>query len=180
MKNKKLCHKITVCFLALLMIFSTCTTAFAVVPEEGVIHYVSLGDSMTNGYGLLGYDANTGVEDYGEDSYANLFEEWLGRNGATVDHKRLAMSAMRAEDLHWLLELDYENPAVIDVTDSAEFVEEQWVEQFPTTGDYWTWKELCDDYRFAVAAYTIEHEGDASSNSKITRGEAGICGYRRG
>ena len=32
------------------------------------IKFVSLGDSMTNGYGLEGYNHNSGVEDYGTGS----------------------------------------------------------------------------------------------------------------
>ena len=134
------------------------------------INYVSLGDSMTNGYGLPGYDGNTGLEDYGDGSYANLFAEWLEETyGITVDHAQLAMSGMRAEDLHWLLELDYTDDEAIAITD-GEWDEDAWNSKF-TTGDYWTWNELCDDYRFAVAANTIVN-GDPLG--KITDKEAAI------
>ena len=51
------------------------------------LNYVSLGDSMSNGYGLPGYDGHTGVEDYGNGSYANLFAEEIG-------WLRLAMQTM--------------------------------------------------------------------------------------
>ena len=100
--------------------------------------YVSLGDSMSNGYGLDEYDGNTGVEDYGDKSYTNKFAEYLG-----ADHVQLAMSAMRVEDLHWLLEVDYDDPAVIEVIDTLQggWNEELWYSVF-TNGDYWTWDEL--------------------------------------
>ena len=71
----------TALLLSLLMVFSVCSTALVVyaadADESNEINYVSLGDSMSNGYGLPGYDGNTGVEDYGEGAYGNQFAEWL-------------------------------------------------------------------------------------------------------
>ena len=82
--------------------------------EPGVegISYVSLGDSMTNGYGFTGYnqgnladgDFYVGNGVYGERAYPNTFAKWLAdKNGAFVHHARLGTSAMRAEDLYYLL-----------------------------------------------------------------------------
>ena len=78
------------------------------------INYVSIGDSMTNGYGFLGYDqAGTkadgydflaGEKVYGEGSYALQFEKYLEKYG-TVNHTKLALSGFRAEDLAFLLGL---------------------------------------------------------------------------
>ena len=115
--------------------------------QKPVINYVSLGDSMTNGYGLPGYDMDSGVADYGDGSYANLFAAWLKEAGYAdkVNHAQLAMSGLRAEDLHWLLELDYENADAISLTD-GEWNEEAWNAMF-TTGDYWTWNEICTHSR---------------------------------
>lgn len=119
------------------------------------LNYVSLGDSMTNGYGLGGYNGNTGVEDYGTQSYANQFATAIG----ATHHAQLAMSAMRAEDLHWLLEVDYDDPAVVsainEMDTNNDWDEDLWYSVF-TNGDYWTWKELVHDYRLDVAAYCIE------------------------
>lgn len=128
--------------------------------QKGTLNYVSLGDSMTNGYGLEGYNGNTGVEDYGEKSYANQFAEWLKTSGRAteVNHAQLAMSAMRAEDLHWLLEVDCDDPAVeavINELAASGWNEDLWYSVF-TNGDYWTWEELVNDYRLDVAAYCIE------------------------
>ena len=77
------------------------------------LNYVSLGDSMTNGYGFTGYNQGNLIEDvdfyigngvYGERAYPNTFAEWLAaKNGAVVHHARLGTSAMRAEDLYYLL-----------------------------------------------------------------------------
>ena len=85
------------------------TAAFA---AEAEINYVSLGDSMTNGYCFTGYNQGsisdnqfkTGDGVYGVDAYPNLFAEWLEEEtGKTVNHSKLAVSAMRAEDLNYLL-----------------------------------------------------------------------------
>jgi len=142
--------------LVVALVASMCTTAFAgKLPNDEVtsVKYVSLGDSMTNGYGLPGYDGDTGCEDYGYGSYANQFAEWLG-----AEHTQLGMSAMRAEDLHWLLEFDYNDAEAVAVTEMSEWDEARWEAAF-TTGDYWTWNEFCDDYRFAAAAYAIQNDG---------------------
>ena len=111
-------------------------------------NYVSLGDSMTNGYGLPGYNHNSGVADYGEGSYANTFAQWLDAN-----HAQLAMSGIRTEDIHWLLELDYEDPAAIALIDKAvknlnswDQVADEWNEFFGC-GDYWTVDEIVDHSR---------------------------------
>ncbi|MBR4852335.1 MAG: hypothetical protein IKV01_01890, partial [Clostridia bacterium] len=152
------------------LMLGVCSSPIALAADalnkEGPVNYVSLGDSMTNGYGLDGYNGNTGVEDYGEKSYANEFAAWLG---ADTNHAQLAMSAMRAEDLHWLLEVDYNDPAVENVINemaATGWNEELWYSVF-TNGDYWTWKELVNDYRLDVAAYCIEGKdggGDTGFN----------------
>lgn len=206
--RKKAFRSALAVLLAFCLMFSTVGTALAAGtaggndPETGKVskkNYVSLGDSMTNGYGLPGYDGNTGVEDYGYGSYANQFAEHYGFN-----HAQLAMSAMRAEDLHWLLELDYEDEEAIALTDAhpnddgyydeheedetchhtnvvyhgddysmkwwKEVHEAKWNAKFGN-GDYWTWNELCDDYRLGVAAYAIQNDG---AIGKITDKEAAI------
>ena len=112
--------------LVLVMTFAMLLSAFA--PTLGVFaenlnddageqesnekHYVSIGDSMTNGYGFEGYNqgnkmtiadfiAGKGV--YGAGSYALQFEEYLRGKGYDVTHTKLASSALRAEDLLYLL-----------------------------------------------------------------------------
>ena len=164
--KKNLFAKVLSCTMALLMVFGVCTPVMTMAASDPtgsagtvgeVINYVSLGDSMTNGYGLPGYDGNTGVEDYGNESYANLFAKELGTN---VHHAQLAMSAMRAEDLHWLLEVDYNDSKVQELIirmDRNDQFDDEWYDVFPN-GDYWTWKELVHDYRFDVAAYCINEK----------------------
>lgn len=104
-------------FVAVLTAFaltlSMAAPAFAYPAKDGdgVINYVSLGDSMTNGYCFTGYDqGNISADDfkngnnvYGEDAYPNQFESWLVEQGYSVNHSKLAVSAMRAEDLNYLL-----------------------------------------------------------------------------
>ena len=112
--------------LALSMAFGFCYEAFPKtkqvsadgastesVADDGVINYVSIGDSMTNGYGFAGYrqggyqvgdSFQEGDGVYGDASYANQFADWLdGLDERTVEHDKLASSALRAEDLLYLL-----------------------------------------------------------------------------
>ena len=111
--------------LVISLVASLSVTAFAGNAEDKKeIIYVSIGDSMTNGYGLDGYDGESGIMNYGKDVYSNQFAAWLagyegeiaddqtvfvGPDGTTVDHRQLAMSGMRSEDLAWLLQLNCPN-----------------------------------------------------------------------
>lgn len=99
------------------------SVAFAEEEPEKTINYVSLGDSMTNGYGLSGYNGNSGVLDYGYGSYTNQFALWLEENDYAdkVNHFQLALSAMRAEDLHWLLEVDYTDETVLSLIQEMDY-----------------------------------------------------------
>ena len=110
--------------LAFSMMFSFCYNAFpksvfehehvhAHAEETDTINYVSLGDSMTNGYGFEGYRQGNYAEGdsfpygtgiYGEGSYALQFADWLEEEtGKEVNHAQMASSACRAEDLLYLL-----------------------------------------------------------------------------
>ena len=100
--------------LVISMLFSIFpTAAFASTDDE--INYVSIGDSMTNGYGFEGYEQNSddrtlydfvaGKNVYGNGSYALQFEEYLKKEnpGATVSHTKLAPSGLLADNLLYLL-----------------------------------------------------------------------------
>ena len=114
--------------LVLVMTFAMLLGAFA--PALGVfagnhketttnekLNYVSIGDSMANGYGFEGYEQGKTVEGdymtydkfiagdgvYGEGSYALQFADYLTGLGYDVNHTKLAVSALRAEDLLYLL-----------------------------------------------------------------------------
>ena len=172
MKLRQISFKLVSLVMVLAILFSVSATTISAAAQS-IEHdhteentdekiYVSLGDSMTNGYGLPGYDGNTGVEDYGNGSYANTFADHINAD----KHYQLAMSAMRSEDLHWLLEVDYNDDAVLEViqtlADDQKYYAENieafnalWYSVF-TNGDYWTWFELVNNYRFDVAAYCIE------------------------
>ncbi len=100
--------------LAFVMMFSTCGTVFAEGGDsKETIKYVSIGDSMTNGYGFVGYKQNSsgadgydfmsGTNMYGEGAYPLQFETYLTEQGCDVEHTKLATSAMLAEDLLYLL-----------------------------------------------------------------------------
>ena len=150
--------------------------------------YVSIGDSMTNGYGMDGYDGESGVVNYANNTYANQFAAWLagysgsilddqvifeGANGV-VDHRQLAMSGLRAEDLHWILTLDYENEELLQTiynkwgADWTNEVKDLWFGEWGfINGDYRTWSDFCDwDYRYADAAAKIlaTYNGNAGNS----------------
>ena len=81
--------------------------------ESNEKHYVSIGDSMANGYGFDGYQqGNDGVniidnqdKFYGAGAYPLQFEKYLNKEqGYDVTHTKLASSALRAEDLLYLLD----------------------------------------------------------------------------
>ena len=121
---KKICMKVISVLMVLSMIAGVCAPVVqgsAVLGNTAEykgdeIYYVSLGDSMTNGYGFEGYRQG-GLGDgafigggegiYGYAAYPNQFADWLentyygGRRA--VNHIQLASSAMRAEDLLFLL-----------------------------------------------------------------------------
>ena len=132
---KNILKRATALLLSLLMVFSVCSTSLVIYAQETAqnafleelwksltagdssdnnLVYVSIGDSMTNGYGVEGYDGESGIMNYGINTYANKFAAWLagytgpidddqtvfvGSDGKTVDHRQLAMSGMRSEDL---------------------------------------------------------------------------------
>ena len=142
--KKTLTSKILSLLMAVLMVFGVASTGLIVMAEtvSEEINYVSLGDSMTNGYGFEGYEQGNytnGTYDflndvgiYGEGSYALQFEEYLAAKfNATVNHTKLAPSALLADDLLYLLGArdeefdddwagyrdyvgDYDNPENID------------------------------------------------------------------
>jgi len=147
--------------LVISMLFSIFPTAVFAddSAETKTIHYVSFGDSMSNGYGLPGYELNSGVETYGTVAYGNQFAKWLEENGYAddVDHAQLSMSGIRVEDLHWLLELDYNDQEAISLIQElidGEWDEEKWNAKF-TTGDYWTLEEICNHSRLDATYLAI-------------------------
>ena len=136
--------------------------------EEKPIVYVSIDDSMTNGYCLNGYDGNSGGVNYGIETYANKLASWLaGYNGTiaddqvifsgtkgTVDHRPRAISGMRAQDIQWVLNLDYEDESLMkdlyaNEYQAAKWSESKWYDTWKFPGDRRTWADFCDStYRY--------------------------------
>ena len=106
--------------LVFCMLISMAPAAFAVEVkdgnENGKIDYVSIGDSMANGYGFVGYEQGNNPHDsgtydfiedenvYGAGAYPLQFEDYLTEQGYDVNHTKLAPSGLLAEDLIWLLD----------------------------------------------------------------------------
>lgn len=138
-------------------------------------NYVSLGDSMTNGYGLPGYeyeypkggDENDECAEGCTENHTHIVFHWA--NGYLQETPasypvlfakennfiltQMAMSAMRVEDLHWVLEADPDNlPA---------FVTGEWDDAWYTTygaGDYYTWDE------FTTGRFEEVYPGSTTAN----------------
>ena len=116
------------------------------------INYVSIGDSMTNGYGFEGYkqDSNdinvydfiAGKNVYGEGSYALQFEEYLKGKGYDVNHTKLAPSALLTYDLLYLL-------------DGCEEVEDGWNGYKDYVGNTYTDAELKEHFQNAITEADI-------------------------
>lgn len=108
--------------LAICMVLSFCpVAAFAAEPAK---KYVSLGDSMTNGYGLTGYDDPHRVNGF--------LDEVLGAYPYQLENElnfdlvaQLATSAMRAADLNYILR--YPN-AKADPYTEDEFINNRWTD----------------------------------------------------
>ena len=118
---KRFWRSATAMLLATCLLLSVCGNGIAVfAQQQKTTYYVSLGDSMTNGLGMLsGYDAHDscGYMEIASDTYPARFSAWLagydgpisagqstykGTNG-TVKLTQLATSGMRSEDLHYIL-----------------------------------------------------------------------------
>ncbi len=171
---KRTCTRVLRSALSLVLVFclslSLCGAAFATGADE--INYVSLGDSMTNGYALDGYRYNGYLQDV-PGSYPALFAKDLAeKTGATVNLTPLAMSAMRAEDLHFILEFPYENSEAVDFIEAArdweEFDEAAWNAMF-STGDEYTWDEFTDRDRFNEPAYDGFEKGYGAGTANVAR-----------
>ncbi|MBE7056856.1 MAG: hypothetical protein E7388_05395, partial [Ruminococcaceae bacterium] len=108
--------------LVLCMMTGICPVSFATTvdnEDDGIINYVSLGASNTNGYGLDGYlpegttaanknNANVyGYKRVPEGSYPDLVRDYLVDKGYTVNLDQLAISSMRVEELRVLLDNSY-------------------------------------------------------------------------
>ena len=120
MKLRQISFKLVSLVMVLAILFSVSATTISAAAqsiehdhteENKEINYVSIGDSMTNGYGFTGYEQGSDNLDfigggegiYGKDSYPMLFEQYLKDKGYDVEHTKLASSALRAEDLYYLL-----------------------------------------------------------------------------
>ena len=109
--NQKIFRSFTAMLLVICMMVGLCPASFAMTvnSDDGIINYVSLGDSMTNGYGLDGYETEEGLNVNGflqqvPESYPVLFKNWLQETtGNEVELTQLATSALRAEDFAYIL-----------------------------------------------------------------------------
>lgn len=137
--TKKMWRAMLSMVLVLSMVLAPCTSAMAApaldAEDDGVINYVVLGDSMTNGYCMPGYypqdssdEGNVrGYQVVVPNTYPDLFAKYLAKDGATVETDQLAISGIRAEELRFLLDEGYKGDAyTADVFDTDNEAGEQW------------------------------------------------------
>ena len=97
--------------LVLCMVLGFCPVPAHAAEES--LKYVTLGDSMTNGYGLEGYDVYGDVGGYltvVPEAYPAKFSAWLEEyTGKNVELTQLAISRMRSQDVCYLLTYGSEN-----------------------------------------------------------------------
>ncbi len=131
--------------------------------------YVSLGDSMTNGYGMPGYDHN-GFLHNAPDTYPEQLADTY-----QWEHIALAVSGMRAEDLQFVLEFPWDDSDAVAVAtrtpaddgytaaSHGRFYEAQWwadvnaAKWYDTfdAGDFYTWDESITVNRFNDPYYDV-------------------------
>lgn len=148
--NSKNTHKfkaLLALFLSISMLFSMVVTTYAALPQDlplreengeliydkdgnltydGVINYVSIGDSVTNGYGLDGYYFVSGDKEINSNGYKRVVEtaypnrvvEILESKGLDVELTQLAMSSMRYSDLRMILDDDFHGDSHLGDSDN--------------------------------------------------------------
>ena len=127
--------------LAACLLFGICSNGIAVfAQQQKTTYYVSIGESMTNGLGLLsGYDEHysNGYLEVAADAYPAQFSAWLaGYDGkvvpgqteykgskGTVKLTQLATSGMRAEDLNYILKYGGPNELPMDAYMTKEVLQ---------------------------------------------------------
>lgn len=131
--HRKMWRSVVSMVLALTLVFGMTPAAFAATgttaqSDDAEFHYVSLGASPTNGYGMRGYledevyqdpttfDKNTsnvyGYQRAPETAYPSLVANALEtETGKEVTLDQLAMSSMRAEEVRVLLDDTYDGDA---------------------------------------------------------------------
>ena len=152
-------------------------TALADGPEPLVL--VSLGDSMTNGFGMPGFDEEgKGVEGFRqtdvEGTYPARLAAYLAeQNKVDVDWRQLAMNCMRVEDINFALRFDTESDAMIALANELKYkdnssdawndgIKEKWnttfVDDGHVIGDYYTFCNYVSD-RFNQWGVVYEDDG---------------------
>ena len=139
--------------LVLCLVAGLCPAVFAAETEQKV-KYVSLGDSMANGYGLTGYGNVNGYLEESPDAYPVKVAEHFGWD---LTHQ-LAMSAMRAEDLHYILEYGKENAYPGDEYTRKEFINGRFVSNCGGV------QAAADTYQSAVADADVITLGIGNAN----------------
>ncbi|MBO4962214.1 MAG: hypothetical protein J6C97_00395, partial [Clostridia bacterium] len=160
-KLQKVSYYVILALLAICFVF---TGASLIVTADDnsssntqTIKYVSLGDSMTNGYGLNGY-ANNGLMIETPSAYPARFAKYLSQvKNAEVDLVQLAVAAQRPEDISFFLEIDLNDQEAVDI---ANRTKNEWIAKYGDTewknglinewnakfknGDFYTWTEQTD------------------------------------
>ena len=124
--------------------------------SKDTLNYVSLGDSMSNGYGLDSAYKHNGFNYYASTAYPNLFAAWLEREtGTPVNHSQFAMSGQRVEDIRFTLELDYDDPKVIEFFEIIDKNNDRYYSNATRT-DYYNWTDIPEGQTKTVEQLFLE------------------------
>ncbi len=135
------------------------------------IYYVSLGESMTNGYILDDVYQYPGYHSYAVNAYPNKFAQWYADTyNTTVKHEELAMAGLRVEDLLFALDFDLggdiTNPVVSPEAEAllrevgalcTDQSEEEWLEEITVNGKTQTVRDHFLEVFGSVDQYTYAH-----------------------
>lgn len=163
MKQKRTIRKALSLLLVLCMMLGICPiTLFAT--RRPTLNLVSLGDSMTNGYGHDGYYAgSTQVNGFRQNDVSTTYPYRLKQmleSTYDVNWEALAVSCMRTEDVNFLLryhtnddtwntlaaELDNIDSTVDNWNDTQKARwDSTFIDDGNVIGDYFTWNEFVND-----------------------------------
>lgn len=102
----------TLAILLVIALLAGFTACFAADADDASLRYVSLGDSVANGYGTEGYfeNGNNTVRGYKTKlpyAFPTMVARDLGIDVASDNFQQLAFSGFRPEELHHVLDASY-------------------------------------------------------------------------
>ncbi|MBQ9832542.1 MAG: hypothetical protein IJO48_02305, partial [Clostridia bacterium] len=99
---------ISVLIVAIMLMSMSCSAAGALLNNYSC-NYVCLGDSVSNGYGLDGYLRPDGTNVRGYKQIVKCAYHYIVPQALNANIEQLGYSGLRAEDMLYLLDAEYES-----------------------------------------------------------------------